>query len=410
MSAHRTTSAFILSLVLLLVGCDVFNGSSEDEPRALTSQEKTIVEAETNFGLELFRSVVTTEETDSNVFISPLSVSMALGMTMNGAADSTYDAMRQTLGMEGLSESEVNEAYRDLIDLLTHLDSKVAFRIANSVWHREEFDVEEAFLEKNREHFDAKVDALDFDSPESVDTINAWVEENTEGHIEEIVTPPIDRLTMMYLVNAIYFQGDWRQQFDPDETEEKPFTRADGSIVQVDMMHQTTDWKYLRTERMQAVDLAYGDSLFSMTVVLPHEEVDVNALIEGLTADTWNDWTGDLETQEVALEMPKFELAYEKPLAAVLADLGMGIAFEPLAADFSRINPNYEDLHISEVQHKTFLKVDEEGTEASASTSVGVSATSGPVSVHLDRPFLLAIREHHSDTLLFLGKVMDPTG
>lgn len=409
----RTSIVLVLIFGFTLAGCDLLEGSHKDDPvRALTAQEKKIVESETTFGLQLFRAVAE-EEPHSNVFLSPLSVSMALGMTMNGADSTTYDAMKQTLGVGALSEPEINEAYRTLIDLLTALDSKVTFQVANSIWHREEFEVEEPFLQKNREHFDAEVEALDFGNEEAVRIINAWVQENTQDRIEKIVEPPIDPLTMMYLINAIYFQGDWKQAFDPEKTEEKPFTRLDGSTVPVEMMQQEADQKYVSTERAQVVDLAYGDSLFSMTVVLPWKDIDINTLAQDLTADTWRNWIDALETRGVALQMPKLELEYEKPLGEVLKEMGMEVAFSPRTADFSRINPAYDDLHISKVKHKTFLNVDEKGTEAAAVTSVEIGITSGggggAIPVRLNRPFLLAIREHHSDTLLFIGKVMDPT-
>lgn len=411
MLARRLAILGLLAFALLLVGCDALPGIGDDpEPiRELTAQEAQVVEAETDFGLDLFRRV-RADEGNENVFLSPLSVSMALGMTMNGADSTTYDAMRETLGFSDMSEPEINEAYRDLIDLLVDLDPKVTVEIANSIWHRDTFAVEEDFLDTNREHFDATVGAIDFDSNEAVETMNGWVEDETNGLIDQIVEPPIDALTMMYLINAVYFKGDWTHQFDPDDTEREPFTRPDSSTVTVDMMKQTeVTLPYLQTDRFQMVDVPYGDSLYSMTVLLPHEEEDLASVTASLTASNWQGWIDKLHSREVNLHLPKFDLEYEKTLNEILAAMGMEEAFNPVTANFRRINPNHDDLHISEVAHKTFLSVDEEGTEAGAATSVGVSLTSAPPTVRVDRPFLLAIREQHSGTLLFIGQVTDPT-
>ena len=402
--------AFVASLlsVLLLAGCSL-TGPDEsiqpDPPRALTAAEQQVVASDNQFGLKLFRTL-SDEAAGENVFISPMSVSMALGMTLNGAAGETRAAMEQALEHAGLSEAEINESYRGLIDLLTTLDPEVTLAIANSIWHDQRFAVEPDFIDTNETYFDAQVEALDFADPSAVDPINNWVSDKTRGKIETILQQ-ISPSEVMFLINALYFKGTWTYEFDEADTQDEAFTQHDGTPTQVPMMHQETDLPYVQTERFQAVDLPYGDSLYSMTVLLPREGHTADELAADLDAQQWADWTSRFETRGIDLKLPRFQLEYKQKLNEALTALGMGVAFNCNQADFSGINPD-EDLCISRVKHKTFLEVNEEGTEAAAVTAVGIETTSvggGTPRVHVNRPFVLAIRDRHSGTLLFIGKV-----
>lgn len=404
----------ILALTLLVPAGFILHGCEMLEPekaprdvRALSTSEARLVDADNEFGLNLFRAV-SEEEGDSNVFISPLSVSMALGMTLNGAEGDTYAAMQEALALSGLSEAEINESYRTLIDLLHGLDPEVVFEIANSIWHREGFAVEADFLDINRESFDSEVRELDFSDPAAPGVINGWVDEKTHGKIEKIVDQ-IDPLTMMYLINAIYFKGMWTYEFDEEATQNRPFAAMDGSVDDVPMMEQEAELAYFESDALQVVDLPYGDSLYSMMVILPRQGGNLDEVVASLDQETWNDWTGRLESREVWLRLPRFQLEYEVDLNQVLSSLGMEVAFNPYEADFTAINPAGE-LYISKVKHKTFIDLDEEGTEAAAVTSVEVGVVSvdpnAPVPMFVDRPFVFAIREQHSGTILFVGKVV----
>jgi len=398
-------------VAVLLVACEDPVGIDDREPpRDLSPQEVAVVEADRTFGLSLY-GALRDAEPNENLFISPLSVSMALGMTLNGAEGQTFDDMASTLHVDGLSRAEINAGYRDLIDLLIDLDPKVTFTIANAIWHRDTFDVEADFLKTNQDYFDATVAGLDFSRAAAADRMNRWVEDNTNGRISEIVKAPLDPLMMLYLMNALYFQGDWMHPFDEEQTDEADFTRADGSTVTIDMMRQAEARRFgfFENEQLQMIDLPYGDSLFSMTIVLPREEESLESVIEGLDAATWQTWTDGLTPQRLFVEMPRFELTYAKSLLDALEDLGLGSALDPERADFSSINPDMSDLHISKVNHQTFLRVDEQGTEAAAATAVGLQPVSAPQAFRVDRPFFLAIREQHSGTLLFIGHVLDPS-
>jgi serpin B len=391
-------------IVSLAQGC-----GTQDEKgivRPVTEQEQAVLEASNDFGFDFFREVVGQSDGD-NVFVSPLSVSMALGMTYNGARGATEEGMRAALRFGELSVDDIIEGYRGLIDLLTRLDPKVKMEIANSIWIKEGFDVLEAFVDVNRAAFDALVSVLDFTDPGAVDTINAWVSEKTHGKIDEILES-IDPVVVMILINAVYFKGDWTVQFDKGDTRDGVFHAPAGDET-VKMMNMHADLAYLETDTFQAVDLEYGDGLFSMTVLLPKGETAVDDLAADLTAGNWATWKAGFTEQEGDLSMPRFELEYETVLNDVLKALGMEIAFEEGAADFSGIHPTAE-LFISRVKHKSYVRVDEEGTEAAAVTSVEIGATSVPQTfvMTVDRPFLFVISDAHSGTLLFVGKIVDP--
>lgn len=375
-------------------------------PRDLTAAEKQLVASDNRFGLKLFREIVAAEG-EKNIFVSPLSVAMALGMTYNGANGATREAMQSTLELQGMSLEEVNESYRSVIDLLRGLDPKVTFQIANSIWHRQGFEVEPAFVNLNKTYFDAIVRALDFADPQAVVTINDWVNENTNGKIKSIIDRIPER-TVMYLINAIYFKGTWKLRFNPEKTTAQPFHLTDGSVKSCQMMAMPeTNIAYLWTKEFSAIDLKYGDGDYSMTILLPHWNMTIDSVMAQLTDENWQIWLGEFRLRNWALQIPKFEIEYEKSLKEVLSAMGMGVAFTD-SADFRVIN-RAGNLLITEVKHKTYVKVDEEGTEAAAVTSVGVGVTSGPPLFMVDRPFLFVIHENQSGTILFIGKIVDPT-
>jgi serpin B len=260
--------------------------------------------------------------------------------------------------------------------------------------------------------FLARVEALDFNDSGAADVINSWVSEATDGLIDGIVDPPIDPLTMAFLINAIYFQGEWTLQFDPERTASGDFRRSDGSTVSVPFMSVSDErFPFAQTPDYQAIDLPYGGEAFTMTVVLPSEAIGIDAFVESLDAEAWAEIIAELRETELLVALPKFKLEYEKNLNDVLKALGMEVAFNPAAADFSRMHRDAlaMQLHISRVKQKAFVDVDEEGTRAAAVTSVEIGVTSAPPMFRADRPFLFAIRERLSGALLFMGVVRDPS-
>ncbi len=406
----------VLTAVILLGGCGEGTaptarddlGPIDGLPRALSIAESDLIEADNRFAFKLFREI-NQQEGDKNIFISPLSVAMALGMTYNGAAGSTQEAMRQTLELEGLSLQEVNESYRSLIDLLRNLDPRVEFTLANSIWYRNTMSFEQEFLDVTRQFFDAEVTPLDFSDPAASQTINGWVKDETRGKIDKIVPDRIPWNIVMYLINAIYFKGDWTYQFDKNRTQDAPFTLADGSQTTVDMMSHEAEVEIglNRSEGVWLADLPYSGSAYSMTILLPETAEEISSLIDRLTQDNWDVWIEGLNLGEIYVSMPKFTLEYEITLNDVLQSLGMGVAFTG-AADFTRMYAP-GGIYIDEVKHKTFVDVNEEGTEAAAATSVGMAVTSAPPRFVVDRPFVFVIRERYSGTILFMGKIIDPS-
>jgi serpin B len=378
------------------------------EPTAL---EKQLIESDNKFGLKLFRTVAAEEP--GNVFVSPLSVSMALGMTLNGAAGDTRTDMEETLELAGLSVDEINESYQSMMDALLQADPKVAFQIANSIWYRQGLNFKQSFIETNKTFFDAEVAGLDFNSPQAVDTINDWVSDKTNKRIEEIIDA-IPQGAIMYLINAIYFKGNWSQKFDRSGTSVQPFHLAGGGTKSVDMMREQHTFSYTNNSSFQAIELAYGDSVFRAVVILPHQTASMDSLVSELTDGAWHEWSKDFHAnaREVDFSLPKFTLKYEVELNDALSALGMRIAFTPFQADFSNLYDERSDVYISKVKHKTFLQVDEAGTEAAAVTSVEIGVTSigpsQPVVMKVDRPFLFFIHEKNSGLILFVGKVMEP--
>ena len=399
--------------VAALVACGDLGPSPITElPRQLTMAEESLVEADNRFAFKLFREINAQDTTEGNIFISPLSVGMALGMTYNGAAGTTRDAMQQTLELEGMTLQEVNEAYRSLIDLLRNLDPNVEFTLANSIWYREDIEIVPDFLDRTQQYFDAQVTALDFADPTAVNTINAWVDERTRGKIREIVEPPIDPITIMFLINAIYFKGDWTHQFDRDLTRDATFELADGSETTVQMMTHDGEVPvrvFFDSDAQTTVaDLSYGGQAYSMTIVMPWEASRIEALVGDMDQSRWNGWIAALDSTTMHVSLPKFTLEYEITLNDVLKALGMEEAFTA-SADFTNLYRGPERAFITEVKHKTFVDVNEEGTEAAAVTSVAVGYTSAPPSIYVDRPFVFVIRERHSGTILFMGKMLDPS-
>lgn len=380
-------------------------------PRPLTAQEKQLIDSGNAFSYQIFKQVTAGEDA-KNVIISPLSISMALGMALNGAAGETRTAMKEVLGYSALEIQQINESYKSLIELLVNLDPKVTMEIANSVWSAEGFNILPSFKTDVKEYFNATSQTLNFNDLAAADVINNWVEKRTHGMIDKIVSKGSLADFVALLINAVYFKGNWLYEFNPEDTQDEIFTLADGSTIQTKMMNQKTDLQYYRSNEVVMADLPYGNSLYRMTVLMPASDTTGLAgfIQQNLTEANMQQWLAGLqETGGVKVKLPKFSMKYKKKLNRILIDMGMGIAFSSLA-DFSNLSDT--GAEISEVKHKAAITVDEEGTEAAAVTSVGFGIVSAnPIGPHiyLDRPFILLIRENVSGTILFMGQVFNPS-
>jgi serine protease inhibitor len=379
-------------------------------PRELSTTEQAIAQSSNTFAFSLLRAV-NKSFADSNVFISPLSASMALGMALNGTATETHSEMRTTLGLTSGTMAEVNQGYKSLIDMLRALDRNVDFRIANAVWYRDTFgpDIEPSFLSTTRTFFDARVEGLDFTAPGAVTAINDWVKSSTNGKIDKMVDQ-IPSEIVMYLMNAIYFKGNWREKFDPKRTAAAQFTTNRNQVVTAQMMTRRGGFRVRRLSvGMTAVELPYGGDAFVMTAILPPDNVDINSFIDVLTPQVLDVLTTDMADPGMILYLPKFRLAWEDEFNNELKSLGMQRAFEADGADFTPLSARLgHSLYISKVRQKTFVDVNEEGTEAAAVTSVDIGVTSLPGTIDFNRPFVFVLRERLTGTILFIGKIVKP--
>ncbi|MBW4476498.1 MAG: serpin family protein [Tolypothrix brevis GSE-NOS-MK-07-07A] len=382
------------------------NSESPSTKKTVTPDTK-VVAANTKFGFKLFSEVLKKDSKD-NIFVSPSSVAIALAMTYNGASGSTQQAMAKALELQGITLEEINSSNAALKALLENTDPKVQLKIANSLWANKDTSFKSEFIQRNKDFYQAKVTNLDFKDSRSSNVINTWVNENTNGKINKIVEK-IEPSQVLFLINAIYFKGSWKNEFDKKQTAEYPFYIESDKQKKHPMMSQTGDYKYLENEQFQAVSLPYGkDGKISFYVFLPKQN-NSKAFYENLNSDNWEKWMAQFSKQEGFIRLPRFKINYDITLNDALSDLGMGEAFTG-KANFSAMGKN---LAISQVKHQTFVEVNEEGTEAAAATSVGIVATSvvekpKPFRMIVDRPFFCAVRDNQTGSVLFMGSIVEP--
>ena len=372
----RSQKIIVLSLavasIMISFGCSHVTAPSNGNPGQTTvsANEKQVESATNSFATNLFGQVAAQEQ-GKNFFISPLSVSMALAMTLNGAGanSQTYSAMQQTLGLNGLTNDEINQSYQDLINMFSNLDPDVTFNIANSIWYKNTFPVLSTFLTTDSIYYDAEVKPLNFSDPDAANTINSWVSEKTDGKIPSIIGQSIDPVTVMYLINALYFNGTWKYDFsDTSSSTVNTFQLAGGVTESDSMMIVHDTLSYYADSIFQAVELPYGNGNYSMVVLLPNI-ISSSANASALNQNELSTIVGSLKPEDVELTMPKFKVQYYTSLKNILSQMGMGIAFSP-GADFTRINSG-GGLQISDVLHKTYIAVNEKGTEAASSDGRG---------------------------------------
>lgn len=406
-----TVILFLLPLFMFLQGCSKDKEEEKLVPKkiVLTAEQGQLVDASNAFGFKMLDGLVKDEPDGENVFISPLSIELALSMTLNGAKEATNDSMRKAMQFNDMDMSQINVSFKNLMNELLSVDKKVTTEIANSIWYRNTFVVEQEFINVNKDYYSAEVKALDFDSPEAKDIINQWVADKTRNKIRKIVDE-IRRDHVMFLINAIYFKGIWQSEFKVSETAPRPFYLKSGAVKQVPTMKQKGTFPFYSGNNFSAVELPYGRGNYSMLVLLPNINVDIEEVITNLSPETWNTMTMELSPMPIDdLQLPKFRFAYEKKLKEMLTKMGMGLAFVPGDADFRGINRD-GGLFISEVKHKTFVEVNEEGTEAAAVTSVEIGIVSMPQTIvfKVNKPFVFAIREKYTNAILFIGCVQEP--
>jgi len=407
---YKIISLLTIFSILGLLACGVTVRNQAMGEKKENNLNGRLIAATNQFGFDLFNQLQLKDQ-GKNIFCSPLSVALALAMTYNGAAGDTKEAMQRTLNIREMDHNELNQSSAALINALKSSDSKVELTIANSLWARQEVKFNQAFLDRNRQFFGAEIASLNFADPNAKTTINDWVSRNTKGKIPTIIDK-INPQDVMFLINAIYFKGLWEKKFEKTLTKDEPFYLPSGAQKQVPMMSQSGSYLYYQGDKVQVLRLFYGSKSTGIDLVLPEKGSSINELLKGLSHNRYEQWTGGLRRTPGDIKIPRFKLDYESSLNDPLATLGMGVAFTAGKADFSGMREQ-KDLYISEVKHKAIVEVNEEGTEAAAATSVGISTTSAVRTPQrftfiADRPFLMMIRDQRTNAILFMGVVTEP--
>jgi serine protease inhibitor len=375
-------------------GCAAF-------PTAGSASASQLVAADNAFGFRLLNREMSA---GGNVFFSPLSVSLALDMAYDGARGGTAADMAQALGLRNRSQAVVRSQAASLLSALH--SSGAGLSVANSLWARRGIQFRTAFLHDMRDSYGATARRLDFSSPAAPATINHWVSCATQGKIPSIIRAiPSD--VILYLIDAVYFHGDWARQFALTNTHTRPFTTASGARIRVPLMSQLGTFPYYHGPNFQLIALPYKTSRFSMLVLEPKGS-SLSSFARGMNAATWQRWTAGLKTEQGMLALPRFSLTNQFTLNGPLSALGMRTAFTS-SADFSGIC--LQRCRLSQVRHKTYLAINERGTVAAAATSVGVQPVAVPsrqFQMTVDHPFFLAIRDSQTGAILFLGAVGKP--
>ncbi len=373
----------------------------------LNKIDQDLLKANRIFAFKLFTNIVN-KNGDKNLMISPISVNIALNLLYNGADGESKKQMAEVLGIENFSLSDINLSSQELLNFLES-QSDLELSIANSLWLKEGFSFESQFLKNNQKYFQAQIRELDFNNPDSKNIINDWVNNETRGKIPTIIDS-ISPENVLFLINAIYFKGNWTQEFDPNLTKSQPFYVNKNDLVNVQFMSQTDVKMYYENDAFQAIKLSYGkDANLSMYIFLPKENSNLSNLINNLTVENWQQWQNNFKQEEGLISLPKFKLEYEINLNETLQTLGMTDIFQD-SANFQ--NMTTSSVTVDEVKHKTFIEVNEKGTEAAATTSIGVRVTSvlinQPFKMIVNRPFLYAIEDNQTKTILFIGQVIKP--
>ncbi len=392
------------------------SGLEASAPFSLTNQQEATVDsrlvtANTNFGFKLFSKLFHTSG-QQNIFISPTSVAIALNMLYNGASGETQQAMAKALELQGMSLQELNQDNKALKETLLNPEPEVQLTIANSLWAEQGVIFRPEFLQKNQQFYQAKITNLDFASPVAADEINEWVKQSTHSKITRIIDK-IKPNEVLFLLNAIYFKGNWTTRFNRNQTVSQPFHLLDGTIKQQSMMSQSGRYRYYENDQLQAVSLPYGKERLSLYLFLPKQNSSLKTFSQQLNTENWEQWMDQFSKRQGSIQIPRFKSDYGVELNDTLKALGMSRAFDPTRADFTAMTST--PVTISQVKHKTFVEVNEEGTEAAAATSVGIARTSAylpqqPFRMVVDHPFFCAIRDNQTKTVLFIGSIVNPGG
>lgn len=402
--SYRIYSLLGAFTVFFMGSCDTEMAEPLPDFKSLV-KSTAIVEANNAFAFSLFNEIAS-EETEVNYMISPVSASLALGMMYNGAEGETKTAFEDTFNYGTASLEEVNSVNQGIMKQLTDDSSGAVFDIANSLWIRNDFPVKRSFVDLNQKYYDAEVRNMDFSDPETKDIINNWVATKTRDKIEKVIEGSIPSELVMYAINALYFKSDWKYTFKEEDTHDLPFYPENSVAENVPMMRMTQDLDYFSNEDFQSVRLPYKNDKYNMMVFLPNADRTIVDLVTEMNVETWATWLKAYTEQQIAFTMPKFKYSFDTEFSNALINMGLGVAFSD-GANFSGLSD--DSTKISFVKQKTFIEVNEKGTEAAAVTTVGATnSVSGALGFTLDKPFLFVITEKETNAICFIGKVGMP--
>jgi serine protease inhibitor len=404
---------FLIALILIsfTACCSLFDKgpkttkANKESDKAAENIDKNLVDTNTEFALNLFNGLAN-EDSSNNIFISPISISIAMAMAYNGAIGTSQKEISNTLKFTGYNPDSLNNAFKLLLSSMSGIDEMVELYTGSSIWLKNDLEINKDFQYLAENYYNASINPADFDSSDTVNKINDWVSKVTEGKIKNIASPSSLKDEVMYLVNAIYFKGQWKDKFKQENTGEDDFFLADKSSKKVQMMNNSGKFDYYRGEKFQMLRMPYGRDKSAMYVLLPDEGFDINDLSASLTFQLLNNYILQSSNEEVILKFPKFDIDYSVNLKKILSNMGINTPFDKDTADFGGIAPG---LFISQIDHKAIIEVNEEGTIAAAATSFGMGATAArPVEFTVNRPFILFIRDDRTGNILFEGRIMQP--
>lgn len=405
----KKTIVLLSILGLIWTSCQKEENTPKEQPVIDPVLKSAVVERNNTFSLDIFKQLVTNDPSGDNVFISPLSMYYALNMAGVGSDANTRTEFGNLLGWEETNDSAVLVTMKQLYSELMPTDNQITLEIANSLWQRQDFPIYDDYKTKISTWFDGEVSTQDFNDPKTVTLINNWIAAKTHDKITNMLTE-ISPNAVLFLINAIYFKGDWKYKFDKQYTVDGNFTKENGETMTAKFMNAKPTIRYLVNDYCTMVSLPYADSAYTMVLLLPKSNSDINSLLEQLNTETFIGWQNQMAYTDVDVSLPKFKFTYgNREISPELKTLGLLDAFDSYHANFSKISP--EQIFISMVLHKAFIEVNEEGSEAAAATIIGFENTSiGPEKPTFiaNRPFLFAICHRPTNTILFVGKVAYP--
>ena len=391
---------------MLTIRCNDNQTPIEPDPSVfkeipLTPQEESAIQSSNAFAFTIFDKI-NADESEKNIIMSPLSISYALSMLLNGAEGETQQQIIDVLNQSDLTVEEINNALKVLTKDLLTVDNKIKMGIANSVWTKQGYTAKQAFINALQEYYSAQVKSLT-----TAEEVNSWVNTNTNGMIPKIINDLNPQLVMM-LINAIYFEGEWSSGFDESDTREDTFYLSQSESVRVKMMKQSSSFKYYKNENFSVAELPYGQGNYVMDIILPSDTKTIDEIIPEIDNDLFINHIEPSIPRTIAVALPRFKYNFNKSLNNILISLGMPLAFTDLA-DFSGIMDNH--LHIDKVGHAAFIETTEKGSRAAAVTYIGLETTSvspSPTQFIVNKPFAYVIRECSTNTIVFMGKVINP--